>query len=640
MPAFHPLQQESTRTTSGAAITTSLYSPMLRAPSSLWSRENHTANMTEAAVGKSSSPPPYQPFVEDLLGRCQFIGPTGSYTYVVRLREMIHVRQTPAQALEGPDHAQTMGQTAQKRPTHWTQLDLPPREVANALLDTFFAKVHCDFPVFHRALFQEAYDDTWESAAQDPAWLMALYMVFVLALEAPSDNPLHAQFAARKGGIIERYVGKAKTLLPEVIVGCTLGHVQALLVYCLHLHLSRERDACWNIMGVAIRIAVAIGLHSNGTYGKCSPLLRQVRQRVWWTLYAFERIECSSLGRPSAIDDVELSVTVPTEGLLDMADVFPLDHLDAQSRLMTILGRICRAYIGAEAEPEDLSPAQVDLVADLSLQLSHWSDKIPFHLRWSPEFPRSHHRAILLLHIQYHYSRMILTRPFLAARSRGKGLGGTPADMTVRCARTCIESALASARLLQKLASRDLFNPKTWWDVYFVEATAISLILGKLVAGPEFDEHAAAMTDALKICMAILRYRHEFSPTMQRFAKVASGFMQQLMDDPTATAAAATTTKEPPRVHADRADKPADPKRDNHNHDSHGSRPADPGTDPHDDSPEASEVDGEVTLADRDYSYSDWGAWPDPWAPEDVAAQYNKMDEWGDVWAMEPNMTF
>jgi hypothetical protein len=116
--------------------------------------------------------------------------------------------------------------------------------------------------------------------------------------------------------------------------------------------------------------------------------------------------------------------------------------------------------------------------------------------------------------------------------------------------------------------------------------------------------------------------------------------MQQLMDDPTATAAAATTTKEPPRVHADRADIPADPKRDNHHHDSHGSRPADPGTGPHDDSPGASEIDGEVTLADRDYSYSDWGAWPDPWEPEDVAAQYNKMDERGDVWTMEPNMTF
>ncbi|OQV09879.1 Fungal specific transcription factor domain-containing protein [Cladophialophora immunda] len=534
----------------------------------------------------------------------------------------MHVRRTPVPPLDGPDHAQTMGQTAQKRRTHWTQLDLPPREVANALIDTFFAKVHCDFPVFHRALFQEAYDDTWEVATQDtdPAWLMALYMVFVLALQAPSDNPLHAQFAARKEGTIERYVAKAKMLLPEVIVGCTLAHVQALMVYCLHLHLSKERNACWNIMGSAIRIAIAIGLHSNGTYGKCSPLLHQVRKRVWWTLYAFERIECSSLGRPSAVDDSELSVSVPTEGLLDMGNIFPLNHLDAQSQLMMILGRICKARIGTE----DLSPAAVEFADDILHQLDSWIDKIPFHLRWNPDFPRSHHRAILLLHIQYHYTRMLLTRPFLAAWTREKS-ASPPTDFTARCGRTCVESAKASAQLLQKLADGDLFNSKTWWDVYFVEATSVALILGKLVGAPEFDADADALTDSLHICMSILRDCNEFSPTMQRFAKVASTFMQQLMNNEPGA------KEDLPLDRGARVDKAAEDVPS----------PLNPGAQPNhqSDSPASSQVDGEVTIADRNYGHTEWewDAWRDPWEPGDVVTQYN-MDEWGGLQAVEPDM--
>ena len=157
-------------------------------------------------------------------------------------------------------------------------------------------------------------------------------------------------------------------------------------------------------------------MHSDSTYGKSSALLREVRKRTWWTLYAFERIECSSLGRPSAINDAELSVGLPTEGLLDMGDIFPLGYMEAQSQLSMTLGSISMARINID----EIKQSDMDFVTETTPKLQAWFQGLPFQLRWNPDAPVSHHRAIILLHIQYFYARTLLTRPLLAAKAMGK----------------------------------------------------------------------------------------------------------------------------------------------------------------------------------------------------------------------------
>lgn len=315
---------------------------------------------------------------EDAPGFPRYIGPLGSYTLLVMLWEVMAVWSAP---MAHRDSAQTMsvsqpllrigdgdGDDGGRR------VDLPPREVADVLVALFFDKVHCDFPIFHRALFQASYENMWAppspspphsgprgashhqyhqnplSPDTEPAWLMCLSMVFVLGLEAASSQSSAIRRlvgnTARREALKARYLAKTKEVLPDVIAGSMLVHVQALMLYCRYLHITRNRNACWSLTGAAIRVAVAIGLHRNGVHGECSPLERELRRRIWWTLYAFERIECSSLGRTSAIDDAECNVGVPTEGLLDMSDIIPLGYVGAHAELMTILGSICKHQYG------------------------------------------------------------------------------------------------------------------------------------------------------------------------------------------------------------------------------------------------------------------------------------------------------
>jgi hypothetical protein len=461
---------------------------------------------------------------EDPMGLPRYIGPTGSFTLLMRLREIMATRYTPETARL--EYAQTMGQSMHLYSLTKELVYLPPRPVADVLVDVFFSNVNRDYPVFHRALFQAKYEIMWSANPDvESSWLMTLYMIFVLGMTASSADSLPPALRTQKDLLKGQFLSRAKSLLSDIISGATLGHVQALMVYCLHLHISRERNACWNIAGSAIRIAVAIGLHRNGANTKCTLLERELRKRVWWTLYSFERIECSSLGRPSAIDDTDCNVGNPAEGLLDMGDYIPLSYIDAQSRLLRMLGRICKEQSGLE----QLSSKHGELARSMAEQLERWRDDLPSHLRLDAPCPPTHHRPIVLLHIQYYYTVTILIRPFLITKATAKGNRTADSPQIVCYARKCIDAGKESADLLQRLFSSGLFNAKTWWDVFFIESTSMILAMGRIVDSEELYMDIGNLLDSLKICMNILTQCGELSPTMQRFAKVTTDFAQALV---------------------------------------------------------------------------------------------------------------
>ena len=433
-------------------------------------------------------------------------------------------RSTPEMARL--EYAQTMGPSLLMDAAHKEMPYLPPRHIADALVNVFFSKVNCDYPVFHRVLFEAKYEMMWfHSPDLEPAWLLTLYMILTLGLTASSKKSIPSITQSQKDIMQEQFLSRAKILLPDVIYGATLGHVQALMVYCLYLHISKERNACWNIAGSAIRIAVAIGLHRNGANTKCTPLERELRKRVWWTLYFFERIETSSLGRPSAIDDAECNVAIPSDGLLDMGDVLPLGFLDAQARLLRILGQVCKE----QSNLDRLTGKHAELAHALSSKLDQWQHNLPAHLRLDAPSPPTHQRPILLLHIQFHYIITMLTRPYIIARASSSPSLEAVSPQIDYYTRKSVKAAISSVELLQRLFEAQLFNAKTWWDVFFIESTSMILALGKMIDSEDLFKDIGNIVENLKICLEILAQCGELSPTMQRFAKVTTEFAQALV---------------------------------------------------------------------------------------------------------------
>ncbi|KAL2208518.1 hypothetical protein CC79DRAFT_1331684 [Sarocladium strictum] len=476
---------------------------------------------------------------EDSSGLPQYIGPTGSYTLLVSVREMLSLSHRQVSAHK--EAAQTMAKSTPKSSTSPLSREsqknadpgLPPRHVTDDLVALFFSKVHRDFAVFHQGMFQSSYEKMWSDLERDgedegdPALLMSVYMIIVLALEmVPAKGSGHERVT-----IQERYVEKAEHLLPSVMSGCSLAHVQALMLYCLHLHISRERNACWNIFGAAIRMAVAIGLHRNGRSPTSSSMERELRKRIWWTLFAFECIECSSLGRPSAIHDSECNAVVPAEGFLDMGDIIPIGYLETQVGLLALIRDICKNQYGLH----DLSEQHAQFANDILEVLLSFDKNLPSHLRPESVSPKSHLRSVVMLHLQYHYALVLLSRPFLVAKLRPEtvpaALAGPMLKKTIEhLSQVGVESAIAGMKLLKELDVQSCFNSMTSWDVYYLESFAMVIALGKMVNDKDGDSvRRDHIVEGIKIGLEVLRACDDFSPTMERFAQVSVRLLEELI---------------------------------------------------------------------------------------------------------------
>jgi hypothetical protein len=256
------------------------------------------------------------------------------------------------------------------------------------------------------------------------------------------------------------------------------------MLAALHLHNKNHRDACWNLTGTAIRIAFAIVLHRDDVKHVQSPLGRELRKQLWWTLYSFEQMQVSSYDRPSAIEHSLSSVGCPNERIVGVAGHCPQDFMKCSQSLVTLLGSACRALKLAgsglaateDAYTRPLSPAD-SILRDLVKS----KEELPSHLRLQiiDSLAPSSQRPVILLHVQFHYTMILMSRSSLLRRATVLSSNSDetlPASL-LTVSETCIESGRSLGKLLKKLETIGKFNLFTWWDVFYMVSATLILVL-------------------------------------------------------------------------------------------------------------------------------------------------------------------
>jgi hypothetical protein len=67
--------------------------------------------------------------------------------------------------------------------------------------------------------------------------------------------------------------------------------------------------------------AITMGMHRDGSNREFDPIERNTRRQVWFSIYILEKILCSVLGRPSVIDDSEMTMRLPDASMLEQQSV-------------------------------------------------------------------------------------------------------------------------------------------------------------------------------------------------------------------------------------------------------------------------------------------------------------------------------
>lgn len=526
--------------------------------------------------------------IRDDSGHAHFIGPSGTLSFFADLRQLILSREKnfgqanneprshfahddTAKALEADDiHEQDeqantellagpspqsilselskdISGPARPNPSEYLK-NLPPQDSIDELCHAYFTQIHRDFPLFHRATFEhelESYVVRWRTrvplsalkaheptAAYGPdfGWLACLHMVLLLGSVGLPTGGLDTDLRELRRNCLS----EVRSLLPHLVTKCTITSVQALLLQSLFLHNNNHRNGAWNLLGTATRMAFALGLHRQDLETSFRPVERELRKRVFCTLYGFEQFLSSSLGRPSGLNEFDVEVKAPRDGFLDDSAGTGSQFMLASLQLQKILGQtrstIAKLKDRLNGEPSsniDTSQCAPDKEILDSLQV--WKQNLPLHLQMAsirsledvPLPPSDMQetadslslsdlhtslsrqtptqlRGLVMLHVQYHYIALLVTRPTLlleissfnscdTSRSTSYQADGNinhekgPMPVTSSSmSAACHYHAAQLVALIVLLDKFQLVNGVSALDVFYAYSAGLVLILGLL----------------------------------------------------------------------------------------------------------------------------------------------------------------
>ncbi|KAH6983963.1 fungal-specific transcription factor domain-containing protein [Ilyonectria destructans] len=202
---------------------------------------------------------------------------------------------------------------------------LPIRRIADSYQKSFWDIVHPIFPVLHRPTFTRFYNQLWgptklaesPEIVDDPVMLATLNLV--LAIGCRFTESVHQ---GSRAFLSDQFYQRASGLVPiDALDVASLPAVQMLLLTAVHLQSTTYSSRCWNIVGLAMRVAQSLGLHLNRSESATSNQReREMRRRVWYTCVTLDRLICTTFGRPAMLSNsssVPLPLIVDDEYLLE-----------------------------------------------------------------------------------------------------------------------------------------------------------------------------------------------------------------------------------------------------------------------------------------------------------------------------------
>ncbi|KAL4899372.1 hypothetical protein BDW74DRAFT_115921 [Aspergillus multicolor] len=410
----------------------------------------------------------------------------------------------------------------------------PPRHIADQLLDCYFFTVHPSFPIIAKIPFMQQYEMYYTRTDIQPTkrWLTILNLVFALAskfaqlvskpwvLEA--DSPMTCFTRARKLNYSESQLLEHPNLQQVQVEGLTAFFLMAIG------HINRSWRAC----GVSVRSAIALGVNLRSESKETSNLSKEIRYRVWWSLYTLENTLSIMTGRPTSAPDKYSTTPLPIpfdeEQFREPIASRLLTDFRARTDYMQSLTSQRRASpVGWDSprmhpvfgqdllpSPMDISPSNsfyffyfVDLtvimrraidslyspgfarrpwltisasIMDLVQETDEWLSRVPAVFQWrvahsSPHFERQRWS----LAFRFYSLRIALSRPSLCRSERQRSPNEASALSQQRIARICIDSACELLDLLpDKPDALWLVQVSPWWCVlhYFMQSITVLLI--------------------------------------------------------------------------------------------------------------------------------------------------------------------
>ncbi|KAK8123606.1 hypothetical protein PG999_003524 [Apiospora kogelbergensis] len=225
-----------------------------------------------------------------------------------------------------PTTATTYGSTPAPTPTKTITMDEviansagpPSDELGLSILAAYFSQIHPRYPFLDP-------DEVWalhcERAAlavtpiphltkQQRFGIFKLYMVYAIGAMLLQLTDKHTSSPP------ESYYMSALQHIFAARESRTTQNIEAMALLVLYHLRSPSSFGIWYMIGLAMRTSIDLGLHMRRNEDKLADGGEiQMRRRLFWSVYALERIIAISMGRPFSIPDRQIDVELPEDDI-------------------------------------------------------------------------------------------------------------------------------------------------------------------------------------------------------------------------------------------------------------------------------------------------------------------------------------
>ncbi|KAL2878814.1 hypothetical protein SGCOL_005781 [Colletotrichum sp. CLE4] len=330
------------------------------------------------------------------------------------------------------------------------------------LIDAYFKRIHVFVPMLDEAAFRADY---LEGQRFDAPWLALLNMVFAMGsiVAMKSDDYNHIN-----------YYNRAMEHLPMDAFGSShIEMVQALaLIGGYYLHYINRPNMANAVLGAAIRMASALGLHRESlAQGSSDIAAAETRRRTWWSLFCLDTWATTTMGRPSfGRWGPAINIRPPEFGINQGRD--SAQH----AGILPLIENIKFCKIATQIQ--DLLAISPLLRAEdrcnLDRQLVNWYSSLPWLLRTTDPCAEPLYIARCIMKWRYQNLRMLLHRPVLLSLASNGSLSHV-AEQDVAAIETCRELA---KQTIEDIAREWTRNQMSGWNaVWFLyQAAMIPLV--------------------------------------------------------------------------------------------------------------------------------------------------------------------
>lgn len=323
------------------------------------------------------------------------------------------------------------------------------KEESDYYINFFFKYFHPFYFIFDEQNFRSKYSTFWKTLDDGTpgvennevlsnSYIGCIYLVWLIASRT-SDYKTTLDYS--------KLLEVLQIILSDVALASTINSIQFLYLFARYLHSNKNRDSAWNLIGLAIRQAISLGIHKKIHTKKTEHA--NLASQVLWSLYKIELTFCSTFGRPSNISEDEIDIDYPNLDHLPLDPDFKKYHLK-ELKLSRFLNKILKERKNSTAQ-QPISLINVERTLFMKNQLNQTYQELKI-------VPLQSIKTIYdyKLNLAFNYYMVTLTLPFMVYITTTNYKVQTD-ETLLNIMKTGINASMTCSKLL-KLAVLKKFN--------------------------------------------------------------------------------------------------------------------------------------------------------------------------------------